>query len=117
MVEILIIVILAIALILALFYIVLIKIQMKKTRKELKKTREDGYNKLLTVTLADKDQELLTEEINRNLEYQNEKKIQAEGERAKLKQSISDIAHDLRTPVTVIRGNLQKSSHILLRKH
>lgn len=107
MVEILIIVILAIALILALFYIVLIKIQMKKTRKELKKTREDGYNKLLTVTLADKDQELLTEEINRNLEYQNEKKIQAEGERAKLKQSISDIAHDLRTPVTVIRGNLQ----------
>lgn len=107
MVEILIIVILAIALILALFYIVLIKIQMKKTRKELKKTREDGYNKMLTVTLADKDQELLTEEINRNLEYQNEKKIQAEGERAKLKQSISDIAHDLRTPVTVIRGNLQ----------
>ena len=55
MVEILIIVILAIALILALFYIVLIKIQMKKTRKELKKTREDGYNKMLTVTLADKE--------------------------------------------------------------
>lgn len=107
MLEKLIIVILAIALTLAVFYIILVKIQMKKTREELKSSREEGYNKLVTAELVDKDQEKLLAEINKNLEYQNKKKIQAEGERAKLKQSISDIAHDLRTPVTVIRGNLQ----------
>lgn len=107
MTEILIIVILTIALIISVLYIILIKSQMKKTRKELKSSREEGYNKLLTAELVDKDQEKLLYEINKNLEYQNIKKIQAEGERTKLKQSISDIAHDLRTPVTVIRGNLQ----------
>lgn len=97
----------AILLALAVVYLILLKTQLRRARKELIESRKENYNKLLTTELFDKDQEKLFEEINKNLVYQNEKKIQAENERDKLKQSISDIAHDLRTPITVIRGNLQ----------
>lgn len=91
----------------AVFYIILINIQIRKARRELIRSREDNYNKLLTTSLVSKEQEKLFAEINKNLEYQNSKKLLAEAEKNKLKQSISDIAHDLRTPITVIRGNLQ----------
>jgi signal transduction histidine kinase len=55
----------------------------------------------------DKDVESLVAEINNNLEYQKSLKLEEEKSRRQLEQSISDIAHDLRTPLTVVKGNLQ----------
>ena len=80
---------------------------MREIKNELILTRDEGYNRQLTVELSDSVLEEMTAEMNRNLDYQ--KKLKEESGKAEriLKQSVSDIAHDLRTPLTVIKGNLQ----------
>ena len=85
----------------------LIKNDLRRMREELEKTREDSYNRNLRVTFSDKDVEKLAIEINKNLDHQKELKQETEHSRRQLQQSISDIAHDLRTPLTVVKGNLQ----------
>ena len=85
----------------------LIRINLKNASEELARTREEGYNRQLKITLNDHALEMLAGEINNNLDYQKGLKLEEERSRRQLEQSISDIAHDLRTPLTVIKGNLQ----------
>lgn len=80
---------------------------MKEIKNELVRTREMDYNRQITVDLVDKTLSEMTVELNRNLDYQKNLKRAAESSERILRQSVSDIAHDLRTPLTVINGNLQ----------
>jgi len=100
-------VVLAIACIALAVQLVSLKSEMQKIKKELALTRDKGYNRQLTVSLIDKDFSALATEMNKNLDYQKQMKLQSERAERNLRQSVSDIAHDLRTPLTVIKGNLQ----------
>ncbi len=80
---------------------------MKEIKKELILTRDKSYNRQLTIDLADDSLSEMTAEMNRNLDYQKKLKEETQAAELTLKQSVSDIAHDLRTPLTVINGNLQ----------
>ncbi len=93
--------------ILLMIRLIVIRNNLKNAAEELAKTREEGYNRQLKITLNDKALESLATEINNNLDYQKNLKLEEEQSRKQLEQSISDIAHDLRTPLTVIKGNLQ----------
>lgn len=84
-----------------------IKREMRRTAKELVSNRDPEYNRLLTVTLVDKDLSELINELNQGIVYQRKLKDGNEKSERLLKQSVSDIAHDLRTPLTVISGSLQ----------
>ncbi len=95
------------AVVLLLAHMLLVKKQLRIMRQELALTRQEHYNRQLTVTLIDNDVTELCAELNRNLDYQKQLKLKSEQSELALKQSVSDIAHDLRTPLTVIRGNLQ----------
>jgi signal transduction histidine kinase len=88
-------------------YIFAIKRELRNLKNELTATRKWDYNRQLTVSLFDEDMTSLTSEMNKNLDYQKQLKLEAEQSELQLKQSVSDIAHDLRTPLTVIKGNLQ----------
>ncbi len=88
-----------------------LKSEMRKMKKELALTRDKHYNRQLNVPLIDNDFVELAAEMNRNLDYQKQLKLRSEQAERNLKQSVSDIAHDLRTPLTVIKGNLQMLEH------
>ena len=100
------IIILSAAVILLTLRILSFKKALRDIRRELELTRKSGYNRALTVTLFDKDLTDTASEINKNLDFQKKLKFDAELKERALKQSVSDIAHDLRTPLTVIKGNL-----------
>lgn len=88
-------------------YIFRLKAGMRDIKNELILTRDKEYNRQLTVDLMDDNLSEMTAEMNRNLDYQKKLKEKSEAAELSLKQSVSDIAHDLRTPLTVISGNLQ----------
>lgn len=90
-----------------LFYLLLLKHQMHNLTSELKENRKEEYNKQLRVQLFDPDLTNLTTELNHNIDYQTDLKRKALHQEQASRQAISDIAHDLRTPLTVVKGNLQ----------
>ena len=83
------------------------KKQLRNIKEELEATRDKSYNRQLQVDLFDRDLTDMTAELNRNLDYQKQLKVETEKAEKAIRQSVSDIAHDLRTPLTVVKGNLQ----------
>lgn len=88
-------------------YLFYLKRELKNIKRELCETKDMSYNRQITISLFDRDLTELSAQINDNLDYQKKLKREAESSEIRLKQSVSDIAHDLRTPLTVIKGNLQ----------
>ena len=74
-------------------------------KKQLRKIEKQVYNKeRVNITLNDKDIEKLAAAINNNMQEQKQVEIDIMNREERLKQNISDIAHDLRTPLASIRG-------------
>lgn len=88
-------------------YLLLLKRELRNIAREMSENRRDAYNKQIRVALFDRDLTRLTEECNYNLDYQSECKRQVKHQENVIKRAVSDIAHDFRTPLTVIKGNLQ----------
>lgn len=88
-------------------YLIFLKKQIRHMAAELKQSRHMLYNKQIRVQLLDRDLNELAEECNYNLDFQAECKRKAMRQEEAAKRAISDIAHDLRTPLTVVKGNLQ----------
>ncbi|MBR6069990.1 MAG: GHKL domain-containing protein [Ruminococcus sp.] len=88
-------------------YIIALKVQMRSVRRELHLNLDPSYDRQLSLSLFDPSLNSLAAEINRSLDHQRRLKRDAVRAENNLRQSVSDIAHDLRTPMTVINGNLQ----------
>lgn len=88
-------------------YLLLMKKQIRGLTDELKKSRQASYNKQLRVQLFDRDLNELVKESNYNLDFQTDCKRKALRQEETMRRAVSDIAHDLRTPLTVVKGNLQ----------
>lgn len=74
-------------------------------KKQLRKIEKQVYFKeRINISLNDKDIEKLAETINNNMRENKQIEIDIIKREERLKQNISDIAHDLRTPLSSIMG-------------
>ena len=93
--------------ILLLVYLGRMKRELQNIKRELDATTDKSYNRQISVDLQDKDLVCMTTQLNKNLDYQKQLKLETEKAEKSIRKSVSDIAHDLRTPLTVMKGNLQ----------
>lgn len=81
---------------------------IKKTIREIEKSFtyiiESDTNNIVTISSLDKDIKNLTINLNKNLMELRKQKLEYKNGNQELKKIITNISHDLRTPLTVING-------------
>ena len=77
---------------------------IKDIGKELKVILQSDTNNLITTASSDKNIKNLTNVLNTELKELRKQKLQYENGNQKLKTSITNISHDMRTPLTAISG-------------
>ena len=92
--------------------IMIIKIYfIRKSLKEMRKSISDilstDTNSLLTISSSDKEVVNLANNLNIELKKLREEKLQYENGNQELKTVITNISHDMRTPLTAISGYLE----------
>lgn len=99
--------IILILLVIAVLYVYCLKRQLNSISAQLRDNRREGYDKKVSVALFDRSVNRLAGECNENLKFQSDLKRKLEHNQESMRVASSDIAHDLRTPLTVVAGNLQ----------
>lgn len=100
-------IIIAIVSIICIFLIIklyLIKKSIREIEKSINWILEGDTNNLLTVSSADTDIKRLANSLNIKLKNLRNQKLQYVNGNQELKKSITNISHDLRTPLTSISG-------------
>ena len=81
---------------------------LKKSFKEITNSLDDilnvDTNNIITVSSKDKDITYLTNNLNKELKELREQRIKYENKNQELKETITNISHDMRTPLTAIMG-------------
>lgn len=89
-----------------------LKRQLRDITSQLNELTNEKTEKKITVMLFDNDLSKLAAAINRNLDLQKKLRIDVRCNDLQLKDSIANLSHDLRTPLTSILGYLQLSQNI-----
>ncbi|WP_088013997.1 sensor histidine kinase [Gottfriedia acidiceleris] len=85
----------------------LLKKEIKRTTRQLQAVNKNKIEKKLDLQYFDKDIEILSAEINRQIDLTRKSKAEKRLSENELKQAISYISHDIRTPMTSILGYIQ----------
>src|SRR5699024_9514256 len=81
--------------------------EINRTTKILSSINRDETNRKVNIHLYDKNLERLTEEINNHIDKRKHSLAMKKQYENMMRQSISYISHDLRTPLTSINGYIQ----------
>lgn len=100
-------VLLTIAIIVLISRLILYRRQVKSIDEQLQNLTIGKSKKAITVSFFDHTIESLADHINESFDRQTNMEISLHRHENQLKQSIADISHDLRTPLTSILGYLQ----------
>lgn len=99
--------ILVMALIYVITKIIYLKKDIRNINNSLQLIRNNNTNKKIVSISMNKDIIFLAQEINLILDQNLKDKIKYEKNNKKLKEMITNISHDLRTPLTSIKGYIQ----------
>lgn len=100
-------ILLAIAVIILLIKIYLMKRSAKEIAEKLAEKLSEDTNTLLDISSGDKDMRMLADTLNTELkELRRRRNIYEEGDR-ELKNAVTAVSHDLRTPLTAVCGYLE----------
>ena len=82
----------------------LIKKSIKEIRVSINKIIKTDTNQLLTISSSDKEMKKLANDLNKELQDLRKEKLQYQNGNQELKRIITNISHDMRTPLTAISG-------------
>lgn len=99
-------VLLAIAVIVMLIKIYLMKKSAREIAEKLSEKLSADTNTLIDISSGDKDMRALAENLNVQLKQLREERLRFQHGDAELKEAVTNISHDLRTPLTAVFGYL-----------
>ena len=81
-----------------------LKKSLKEIRISLGKILKTDTNQLLTISSTDKEMKAFVNDLNKELQNLRKEKLEYENGNQELKKIITNISHDMRTPLTAIQG-------------
>ncbi|WLD93791.1 sensor histidine kinase KdpD [Alkalihalobacillus sp. AL-G] len=84
-----------------------LKREIKRTTRQLNELNKNATAKKIDISYFDRDFEKLAKEINNQIDLTKKAKAEKRSTENELKQAISYISHDIRTPMTTILGYIQ----------
>ncbi|GFP74084.1 Adaptive-response sensory-kinase SasA [Clostridium fungisolvens] len=100
-------VILSIVVLLLILYIVFLQLQLKNINYQLVKRLEEDTHQSISLELINKELNTLVSNINRCLKEDETHRVDLIQKEKYFKDMIANISHDLRTPLTAIKGYQQ----------
>ena len=110
-------VLLSISVLILFLYIIFILKQLKSINKQLDKRLIENTRQPLNIELFNKTITNLSKNINRRLKLEEKRRLESINDQKQFKELISNISHDLRTPLTSIKGYQQLLEKTPLDKH
>lgn len=97
---------LALCVLLLLLYLLLLRHSIREVAEELDEKLKTDTNTLISISTGDRSVQALAAQINNQLWALRKERLRLQNGDAELKTAVTNISHDLRTPLTAICGYL-----------